>query len=88
MTGVQTCALPIYRGIRNADISDHGNMYGVFQFVAEAYKHVDENGKPKVKPVVGCEFYLVEDRHQKTFTKDRKDKRFHQILNLQSAPKA
>ena len=61
-------------------ISDHGNMYGVFQFVAEAYKHVDENGKPKVKPVVGCEFYLVEDRHQKTFTKDRKDKRFHQIL--------
>ena len=61
-------------------ISDHGNMFGVFQFVAEAYKHVDENGKPKVKPVVGCEFYLVESRHEKTFTKERKDKRYHQIL--------
>ncbi|TXH20874.1 MAG: DNA polymerase III subunit alpha [Chitinophagaceae bacterium] len=61
-------------------ISDHGNMYGAFQFVAEAYKHVDENGKPKVKPVVGCEFYLVDDRTRKTFTKEQKDKRYHQIL--------
>ncbi|WP_346238084.1 DNA polymerase III subunit alpha [Niabella insulamsoli] len=61
-------------------ISDHGNMFGVFQFVAEAYKNLDENGKPKVKPVVGCEFYVVENRHEKTFTKDKKDKRFHQIL--------
>ncbi|MET0394907.1 MAG: DNA polymerase III subunit alpha [Chitinophagaceae bacterium] len=61
-------------------ISDHGNMFGVFEFVAEAYKHKDENGKPKVKPIVGCEFYLTTDRHQKTFTKDKKDQRHHQIL--------
>lgn len=61
-------------------ISDHGNMFGVFQFVAEAYKHLDENGRPKVKPVVGCEFYVVENRHEKTFTKDKRDKRYHQIL--------
>jgi DNA polymerase III subunit alpha len=61
-------------------ISDHGNMFGVFEFVAEAYKHKDENGKVKVKPVVGCEFYITETRHQKTFTKDQKDKRNHQIL--------
>ncbi|MEE6186057.1 DNA polymerase III subunit alpha [Niabella digestorum] len=61
-------------------ISDHGNMFGVFQFVAEAYKNLDDNGKPKVKPVVGCEFYLVENRHEKIFTKDKKDKRYHQIF--------
>jgi DNA polymerase III subunit alpha len=61
-------------------ISDHGNMFGAFQFVAEAYKRVDENGKPKVKPIVGCEFYLVDDRTRKTFTKDAKDKRYHQIF--------
>ncbi|MFT3904158.1 MAG: DNA polymerase III subunit alpha [Niabella sp.] len=61
-------------------ISDHGNMYGVFQFVAEAYKHKNEDGSLKVKPVVGCEFYLVANRHEKTFTKDKKDKRFHQIF--------
>jgi DNA polymerase III subunit alpha len=29
---------------------------------------------------VGCEFYLVKDRHKKTFSKDEKDKRFHQLL--------
>jgi len=61
-------------------ISDHGNMFGVFDFVAEAYKHKDENGKVKVKPIVGCEFYITANRHQKTFTKEQKDKRFHQIL--------
>ncbi len=61
-------------------ISDHGNMFGVFEFVAEAYKNKDENGKVKVKPVVGCEFYITENRHQKTFTKEQRDKRQHQIL--------
>jgi DNA polymerase-3 subunit alpha len=61
-------------------ISDHGNMFGVFEFVAEAYKHKDENGKPKVKPIVGCEFYITYNRHVKTFTKDQKDPRHHQIL--------
>jgi DNA polymerase-3 subunit alpha len=61
-------------------ISDHGNMFGVFEFVAEAYKNKDENGKVKVKPVVGCEFYITENRHIKTFTKEQRDKRQHQIL--------
>lgn len=61
-------------------ITDHGNMFGAFKFVAEAYKHKGEDGKPKVKPVVGCEFYVVEDRHKRTFTKEDKDKRYHQLL--------
>lgn len=61
-------------------ISDHGNMFGVFEFVSEAYKHKNEDGSLKVKPVVGCEFYVVASRHQKTFTKEQKDQRQHQIL--------
>ena len=61
-------------------ISDHGNMFGVFEFVSQAYKNLDENGKPRVKPIVGCEFYLAADRHRKSFSKDDKDQRFHQIL--------
>ncbi|MEY4885867.1 MAG: polymerase subunit alpha, partial [Bacteroidota bacterium] len=65
-------------------ISDHGNMFGVFQFVAEAYKHpADPSNKkspPKVKPIVGCEFYITENRHRKTFSKEEKDPRHHQIL--------
>jgi len=61
-------------------ISDHGNMFGVFEFVAEAHKHKDENGKLKVKPIVGCEFYITSNRHIKSFTKEQKDQRHHQIL--------
>ncbi|MBI1344202.1 MAG: DNA polymerase III subunit alpha [Terrimonas sp.] len=61
-------------------ISDHGNMFGVFSFVAEAHKHKDEQGNLKVKPIVGCEFYITLDRHRKTFSKEDKDPRHHQIL--------
>ncbi|MGL5891607.1 MAG: DNA polymerase III subunit alpha, partial [Bacteroidia bacterium] len=34
----------------------------------------------KIKPIVGCEFYLVEDHTRKEFTRDVKDKRFHQLF--------
>ncbi|MFY7839075.1 MAG: PHP domain-containing protein, partial [Lacibacter sp.] len=61
-------------------ITDHGNMFGAFQFVAEAYKHKNEDGSLKVKPVVGCEFYLVENRHVRSFSKEVRDNRFHQVL--------
>ena len=67
-------------GMSALAISDHGNMFGAFEFVAEAYKNKDENGNVKVKPIVGCEFYITENRHIKTFTKELKDKRLHQIL--------
>ena len=61
-------------------ISDHGNMFGAFEFVKEAYKHTNEDGSLKVKPIVGCEFYITTDRTRKTFSKDEKDPRHHQIL--------
>ena len=61
-------------------ITDHGNMFGAFSFVAEAYKHKNPDGSLKVKPIVGCEFYVVADRQKKTFTKEQKDERFHQVL--------
>ena len=61
-------------------ISDHGNMFGAFEFVKEAYNHKNEDGTLKVKPIVGCEFYITQDRHRKTFSKDEKDPRHHQIL--------
>lgn len=61
-------------------ISDHGNMFGAFEFVKEAYNHKNEDGTLKVKPIVGCEFYITQDRHRKTFSKEEKDPRHHQIL--------
>ncbi|GAA4318188.1 DNA polymerase III subunit alpha [Compostibacter hankyongensis] len=66
-------------------ITDHGNMYGVFEFVAEAYNHKLNPDDPKdkrlkVKPIVGCEFYLVENRHRRQFTREEKDIRFHQVM--------
>lgn len=59
-------------------ITDHGNMFGVFKFVAEAARH-------GVKPIVGCEFYVVDDRNIKQFTKEKRDLRFHQLLLAKNA---
>ena len=75
----------IAEGMPALAITDHGNMFGAFEFVAEAYKHKanpeDKNNKSlKVKPIVGCEFYLVENRHKRQFTRDEKDIRYHQVL--------
>ena len=61
-------------------ISDHGNMFGAFEFVKEAYNHKNADGTLKVKPIVGCEFYITQDRTRKTFSKEEKDPRHHQIL--------
>src|SRR5690606_39559603 len=39
-------------GMPAVALTDHGNMFGAFKFVAEASKF-------NVKPIVGCEFYMV-----------------------------
>jgi DNA polymerase-3 subunit alpha len=65
-------------GMKALAITDHGNMFGAFKFVAEAGKH-------NVKPIVGCEFYVVDDRHKKQFTKEVKDKRYHQLMLAKNA---
>jgi len=62
-------------GQKGVALTDHGNMFGAFKFVAEAEKR-------NIKPIIGCEFYLVEDRHKQSFKKaiGEKDKRYHQLL--------
>lgn len=66
-------------------ISDHGNMFGVFEFVKNAYNHTNEDGSLKVKPIVGCEFYITKNRLQKTFSKGNRDPRHHQIMWAKNA---
>lgn len=70
-------------------ITDHGNMFGVFEFVAQAWKkkkvvgkneHGEDIYEPVVKPIIGCEFYLVANRHKRQFSREEKDRRYHQLL--------
>ena len=44
-------------------------MFGAFTFVAEAHKQ-------GIKPIVGCELYLVEDHAKKKFTREHRDLRW------------
>src|ERR1035438_1642660 len=71
-------------GMKGLTITDHGNMFGVFEFVAEAGKHKLPDGST-IKPIVGCEFYLVDDRTRQKFTRDEKDKRYHQLMIAKNA---
>lgn len=54
-------------------LTDLGNVFGAFKFVQEASAH-------DIKPIVGCEFYLSEERKKTKFTKDNPDKRYNQVL--------
>ncbi len=56
-------------GMPGIAITDHGNMFGVPNFVNEA-------NKQGVKPIIGCEFYVTP-----TTMSDRKNRvRYHQVL--------
>ena len=67
-------------GMRAVAVTDHGNMYGAVTFfdacvsLDEAY--YKEHGKPIVKPILGCEFYVCSD-HLK---KDGREKLNHLVL--------
>ncbi len=54
-------------------LTDFGNMYAAFKFVREANNH-------GIKAIVGCEFFLADERTKLKFTKDNPDKRYHQVL--------
>lgn len=54
-------------------MTDLGNMYGAYKFVTEAIAN-------DIKPIVGCEFFISEDRLTTKFTKDNPDKMSQQVL--------
>ena len=59
-------------------LTDHGNMMGAFNFQA-ALKSVSadlEEGQQPVKPIIGSEFYICEDRHNRS----RKDIGYQMVL--------
>ncbi|RMG28371.1 MAG: DNA polymerase III subunit alpha [Bacteroidetes bacterium] len=57
-------------GMSHVAITDHGNMFGVPKFVLKARSK-------KLKPIVGCEFYIIAgDATQR----DKSQKRYHQIM--------
>jgi DNA polymerase-3 subunit alpha len=60
-------------GMPAVALTDIGNMYGTFKFVREALAH-------EIKPIVGCEFFLADERLKLKFTKDNPDKRYNQVL--------
>ncbi|MEQ9591450.1 MAG: DNA polymerase III subunit alpha [Cyclobacteriaceae bacterium] len=60
-------------GMPAVALTDFGNMFGAFKFVTAALKE-------DIKPIVGCEFFVAEERKKLKFTKDNPDKRFNQVL--------
>ncbi|MDO1501772.1 DNA polymerase III subunit alpha [Winogradskyella maritima] len=75
-------------------LTDHGNMMGAFHFVSAVSNHnkavkaqhaeAEENGEPKkgqlIKPIIGCEFFVCEDRFDKT----RKDNGYQIVILAKS----
>ena len=53
--------------------TDHGNLHA-------AFKAVGEGAKQGVKVIIGCEFYVAQERTKTKFTKSDRDRRFNQVL--------
>ena len=64
-------------GMGSLAITDHGNMFGVPEFVSEAKNN-------EIKPIIGCEFYLANGSHRERSNRIHADNAeksiFHQIL--------
>jgi DNA polymerase-3 subunit alpha len=60
-------------GMPAVALTDLGNLFGAYSFVKEAEI-------AKIKPIVGCEFYLAKERLKKKFTRDNPDIRHTQVL--------
>ena len=54
-------------------ITDFGSLFGAFKAVAEGKRQ-------GVKVIVGCDLFMVEDRHKQKFSKDLKDHRNIQLF--------
>ena len=61
-------------GMGGLAITDHGNMYGVKEFLKFAKKH------PSVKPIIGCEIYVTRgyDHH----LKDKAHSKYYHLILL------
>ncbi|MCQ2155259.1 MAG: DNA polymerase III subunit alpha [Bacteroidales bacterium] len=61
-------------GMPAVAITDHGNMYGVKEFMTEAKKH------PGVKPIIGCEIYVT--AHYDYHLKDNEHRKYYHLILL------
>ena len=55
-------------------ITDHGNMYGVKEFLKIAKKY------PEIKPIIGCEIYVT--RHYDHTLKDTAHRAYYHLILL------
>ena len=73
-------------------LTDHANLMGAFHFIKAINAH-NKDAEQKIKPIVGCEFYVCEDHLDKTRRDDgyqivfiaKSKKGYHNLAKLTSA---
>ncbi len=63
------CKIAKEQGAGAVAITDHGNMYGAYKFYNECVKN-------DIKPIIGCEIYIVDDMDKK----EQSEHRAHMVL--------
>ena len=73
-------------------LTDHANLMGAFHFI-KAVKANNQEAEQKIKPIIGCEFYVCEDHLDKSRRDDgyqivfiaKNKKGYHNLAKLTSA---
>lgn len=71
------------RGFHALAQTDHGNVSGALKFAKECQNTKDKDGNPvsPIKPIVGCEIYIVDDvSWRKPAGVKEKEERYHTIV--------
>jgi DNA polymerase-3 subunit alpha len=72
-------------GMKYLALTDHGNMFGVMEFLAACEETINEEGqhekrKNPIKPIIGCEVYVADGSRFDRKGIDGEDRRYHLIL--------
>jgi len=72
-------------GMTHIALTDHGNMYGIMEFIAACEETVNENRqrekrKKPIKPIIGCEVYIMPGSRLDKNSDEGDNKCYHLIL--------
>lgn len=73
-------AKAVERGAPAVAITDHGNMYAAIQFY-------DECVAKKIKPIIGCEFYVTDDLKRKGGRNTEEENKLNHLVLIAKSPK-
>jgi len=76
-------------GMKHLALTDHGNLYGILDFINACKESIDENGcriprKNPINPIIGCEIYVTPNSLYDKNKIEDENKNYHLVLLVEN----